>query len=83
VVIPPGSHATRRAAPAPVQALVDGADAKTASIAINLRQRDRSPRIGARGAAGRRARAAIVAQPRVWYNEALVSAVMIVPASSR
>jgi ABC-2 type transport system permease protein len=65
--------------PSPVQALVDGADANTASIALNY--------AGAIVAAYS-ARAVlrinalqppIVAQPRVWYNEALVSANMIVP----
>ncbi len=63
----------------PVQALVDGADANTASIALNY--------AGAIVAAySARAvlrinalRPPIVAQPRVWYNEALVSANMIVP----
>jgi ABC-2 type transport system permease protein len=65
--------------PSPVQALVDGADANTASIALNY--------AGAIVAAySARAvlrinalRPPIALQPRVWYNEALVSANMIVP----
>ncbi|MFI5208324.1 MAG: ABC transporter permease [Gemmatimonadales bacterium] len=80
LVIPPGFARDLDALrPAPVQALVDGADANTASIALNY--------AGAIVAAYS-ARAVlridalqppILAQPRVWYNEALVSAVMIVP----
>ncbi|MFI5279361.1 MAG: ABC transporter permease [Gemmatimonadales bacterium] len=80
LVIPPGFARDLAALrSSPVQALVDGADANTASIALNY--------AGAIVAAYS-ARAVlridalqppIVAQPRVWYNEALVSAVMIVP----
>ncbi len=80
LVIPPGFARDLDALrPSPVQALVDGADANTASIALNY--------AGAIVAAYS-ARAVlrinalqppIVAQPRVWYNEALVSANMIVP----
>jgi ABC-2 type transport system permease protein len=80
LVIPPGFARDLAALrPAPVQALVDGADANTASIALNY--------AGAIVAAySARAvlkidalRPPIEAQPRVWYNEALVSANMIVP----
>ena len=80
LVIPPGFARDLDALrPAPVQALVDGADANTASIALNYASVIVAAfsaravlRVGA-------LEPSIVAQPRVWYNEALVSAVMIVP----
>lgn len=64
---------------APVQALVDGADANTASIALNYanaiiltyasREMPNAPIT----------RAPILVQSRVWYNEELASSKMIVP----
>jgi drug efflux transport system permease protein len=80
LVIPVGFEkdlASRR--PAPVQAIFDGADANTASIAMNYA----SAIVGAFSAnavLGARAVAYPVnVQSRVWYNEALESANMIVP----
>ncbi len=80
LVIPPGFQRDLAAGePAPVQALVDGADANNAAIALNysvaivtaysarvvLRTSQRS--------------APVVAEARVWYNESLLSSNMIVP----
>ncbi len=65
--------------PAPVQAVVDGADANTASIALNYANSIVTA-FSARtllGAGGMRA--PIVVQGRVWYNETLASSTMIVP----
>ena len=80
LLIPPGfQRAIDGSAPAPVQALVDGADANTALIAMNYagaivtaysaRVVFRATQLGP----------PVATQSRVWYNEALVSANMIVP----
>ncbi|MDE3174475.1 MAG: ABC transporter permease [Gemmatimonadota bacterium] len=65
--------------PAPVQAIFDGADANTASIAMNYAQAI----VGAFSSNAVLGRAALVppvgVESRVWYNEALESANMIVP----
>ncbi len=80
LVIPPQFQrdlAAGRAAP--VQALVDGADANTASIAINYADAivaAYSARVVLRTA---HLRAPVVPQSRVWYNETLQSSNMIVP----
>jgi ABC-2 type transport system permease protein len=80
LVIPPEFQrdlAAGRAAP--VQALVDGADANTASIAINYANAivaAYSARIVLRTT---HLPAPVVAQSRVWYNETLQSSNMIVP----
>lgn len=80
LVIPVGFEknlAARR--PAPVQAIFDGADANTASIAINYAQAI----VGAFSANAVLGASAVPypvnVQSRVWYNEALESANMIVP----
>ncbi|HLA89925.1 MAG TPA: ABC transporter permease [Gemmatimonadaceae bacterium] len=80
LVIPPGFARTLAAGSgAPVQALVDGADANTAAIALNyataivtaysarvvLRTAQRTP--------------PVAVEARVWYNETLASSNMIVP----
>jgi ABC-2 type transport system permease protein len=80
LVIPPGFQADLAAGrQAPVQALVDGADANNAAIAMNysgaivnafsarvtLRASPRTP--------------PVVPESRVWYNETLESSNMIVP----
>ncbi|MDE3151325.1 MAG: ABC transporter permease [Gemmatimonadota bacterium] len=80
LVIPVGFEkdlAARR--PAPVQAIFDGADANTASIAMNYAQAivgafSASAVLGARAVPY-----PVAVQSRVWYNEALESANMIVP----
>lgn len=62
-----------------VQALVDGSDANTATISLNYADAIVAG-LGARVAlAGRRAAPPLVVEPRVWYNEALESARMVVP----
>lgn len=80
LIIPPGFQKDLDAGhPAPVQAIVDGADANTASISMNYAQAiiaDWSLRAGGQ-AMGRTL--PVVVEPRVWYNEALESANMIVP----
>ena len=67
---------------AEVQALVDGSDANTATIAINYADAIIAG-VAARSQAGAgfqaRLRPAIQAEARVWYNEALESARSIVP----
>jgi ABC-2 type transport system permease protein len=80
LVIPPGFqedlNAGRRA---PVQALVDGADANTASIALNYAA-GITTAWGARAVLrGREVRAPLTAESRVWYNEELKSSNMVVP----
>jgi ABC-2 type transport system permease protein len=80
LVIPPEFQrdlAAGRAAP--VQALVDGADANTASIAINYADAivtAYSARLVLRAT---HLAAPVAAQSRVWYNETLQSSNMIVP----
>lgn len=79
LVIPPGFSAdiaSRRSAR--VQALVDGADANTAAIALNYAASIAAAHsFGAlRGAPPS---AAIVPESRIWYNEELKSTNMVVP----
>jgi ABC-2 type transport system permease protein len=80
LVIPPDFQRDLAAGrPAPLQALVDGADANTASIAINYADAivtAYSARVVLRTT---RLPAPVVAQSRVWYNETLQSSNMIVP----
>jgi drug efflux transport system permease protein len=80
VVIPPGFQKHLASGqPAPVQALVDGADANTANIALNY-----AGAIAAAWSSKVMARSSPRAPPvdidsRVWYNEELKSSNMIVP----
>jgi ABC-2 type transport system permease protein len=60
--------------PAPVQLLLDGSDANTASIALNYA----GAIVADRGTAGG-ARPVLEVRSRVWYNEALESRTTIVP----
>ncbi|HYV99261.1 MAG TPA: ABC transporter permease, partial [Gemmatimonadaceae bacterium] len=65
--------------PAPVQALLDGADANTASIALNYANSivlaySARALLGTSGV-----RPPILVESRVWYNETLQSSNMIVP----
>ena len=80
LVIPPGFQRELAAGrPAAVQALVDGADANTAAIALNYAgaiTTAYSARVVLR--ASRRS-APVSAESRVWYNETLKSSNMIVP----
>jgi ABC-2 type transport system permease protein len=80
LVIPPGFQRDLAAGrPAVAQALVDGADANTAAIALNYAGAivtAYSARVLLR--ASQRG-APVVAQARVWYNETLKSSNMVVP----
>jgi ABC-2 type transport system permease protein len=80
LVIPPGfERDLRHGHGAPLQALVDGSDANTATITLayaratvqSWAQRALTP--------GRSMRLPLIAESRVWYNEELVSRNMIVP----
>ena len=80
LVIPPDfsrNLAARR--PAPVQALVDGGDANTASIAINYAQAIVASYSVDAVLKGQPLPIPLQAQSRVWYNEDLKSSNMIVP----
>jgi ABC-2 type transport system permease protein len=80
LVIPPdyGRDLAGRRGPT-VQALVDGSDANSATIAINYADAIVSG-LGSRVVLdGRRASLPLVAESRVWYNEALESVRMVVP----
>ncbi len=77
LVIPPDfARSAGRAAGPRVQALVDGGDANTATIALGYADAI-IERLG-REDAGHQG-PPLVAEPRVWYNEALESARTIVP----
>jgi ABC-2 type transport system permease protein len=75
LVIPPGFtaalHATR---PSPVQFLLDGGDANTASVALTYAEA-----VAAGFGMPATARVPITLDTRVWYNETLRSRNMIVP----
>ncbi len=81
VLVVPPRFAARLAAggPAPVQALVDGSDANTATFAMTYARGivaaySSRALLGARAVAPR-----VTAETRVWYNEELKSSHMIVP----
>lgn len=81
LVIPPGFGRDLAAGrTAPVQLLLDGADANTATIALGYA--DAIVARYARGAVlqGRDVRPPAEAEPRIWYNPTLESRNMIVPA---
>lgn len=65
--------------PAPVQALVDGGDANTASIALTYADGIVRSFAGRQAAGGRTPAPPVTAETRVWYNESLESRNMIVP----
>lgn len=80
LVIPPDFSrklATRQ--PAPVQALVDGGDANTASIAINYAQAIVASYSENAVLKGQPLPIPLQVRSRVWYNEDLKSSNMIVP----
>jgi len=80
LVIPPEFQRDLAAGqPAPVQALVDGADANTASIAINYADAIVTAYSARAVLHAARLPVPVVAQSRVWYNETLQSSNMIVP----
>ena len=73
IIIPPDfAKDLATGQPAPVQALVDGSDANTAQIAMNYAAAIVSARYAPMAPP-------VVADVRVWYNEALRSTDMIVP----
>jgi ABC-2 type transport system permease protein len=80
LVIPPGFARDLAAGrPAPVQLLLDGSDANTATVALNY-----SSAIAAGFSRdvllqGRRIEAPATAETRIWYNPTLESSNMIVP----
>ena len=80
IVIPERFSADLKAGrAAPVELLLDGSDAKTANVARGYADAiARTFSQNAGGVAGP-GRAPVVAQGRVWYNETLDSAAMIVP----
>jgi ABC-2 type transport system permease protein len=80
LVIPPRFQARLHGGgPAPVQALVDGSDANTATIALTY-ARGVVAAYSSRALLGARAvTPAITAATRIWYNEELRSSNMIVP----
>jgi ABC-2 type transport system permease protein len=79
LTIPHGFQADLAARrPAPLQALVDGADANTASIALNYAN-SIVLAYSARIAGVTMQQAPIRVESRVWYNETLESSKMIVP----
>jgi ABC-2 type transport system permease protein len=80
LVIPPRFAARlAQGGPAPVQALVDGSDANTATFALTY-ARGIVAAYSARALLGAHALAPrVTAETRVWYNEELKSSHMIVP----
>ncbi|HVH30336.1 MAG TPA: ABC transporter permease [bacterium] len=80
LVIPPdfSRHLAARE-PAPVQALVDGGDANTASIAINYAQAIATTYSVRAVLKGQPLPIPLQTESRVWYNEDLKSSNMIVP----
>jgi ABC-2 type transport system permease protein len=80
LVVPPGFAADLGAgAPARVQALLDGSDANTATIALAYAQAV-ARQFGAElDADGGRSEPPLRAETRVWFNEELASRNMIVP----
>jgi len=80
IVIPPRFAADLGAGrPAPLQLLVDGADANTATIAIAYSRAVIQSWAVRAGPSGSRLPVPVQTQSRVWYNEELVSRNMIVP----
>jgi ABC-2 type transport system permease protein len=80
LVIPPGFQKRLAAGQsAPVQALVDGADANNAAIALNYSTAIVTAYAGRVLLRATQAGAPVIAQSRVWYNESLRSSNMIVP----
>jgi ABC-2 type transport system permease protein len=80
LVIPPGFQrnlVSRK--PAPVQAIVDGADANTAAIAINYAQAIAAAFSSRVVLGATNIPPPVAVESRAWYNEALVSVNMIVP----
>lgn len=74
LVLPPGFSRDRLAGrPAPVQFLLDGSDANTATVALTYAE------VVAAGFGRAQGAAPVTIESRVWYNETLRSRNMIVP----
>ncbi len=80
LVIPPGFAADLDAGrPAPLQAIVDGSDANTATIVLGYTQGVVRAFTASLIGGARRVEPPVRLESRVWYNEELVSRNMIVP----
>jgi len=80
LVIPPGFAADLDAGrPAPLQAIVDGSDANTATITLGYARAIVERYASSAVLAGRRFTPPLRVESRVWYNEDLKSRNMIVP----
>ena len=80
LVIPPRFQARLSGGgPAPVQALVDGSDANTATIALAYARGIVTAYASRAVLSARRVAPPVRAETRVWYNEELKSSNMIVP----
>jgi ABC-2 type transport system permease protein len=80
LVIPPGFARTLTAGrQAPVQAIVDGADANTAAISLNYASAIVASYSSAIAMRSSRLATPVTPEARVWYNETLESPPMIVP----
>ncbi len=80
VVLPPGFAAGLGAArPSPLQVIVDGSDANTATIALGYVRAVVQNWAGREGLPGAATPPAASVRSRVWYNEELASRNMIVP----
>ncbi len=80
LVLPAGfERELRRGRGAPVQVLVDGADANTATIVLGYVRATTQSWAQRTALAGRPLTLPVTTRSRVWYNEELVSRNMIVP----
>jgi ABC-2 type transport system permease protein len=80
IVLPRGFEAGLGAGRAPaLQAIVDGSDANTATIALGYVRAVVQQWAGREGLVNTSARLPVTARSRVWYNEELASRNMIVP----
>lgn len=80
IVLPAGFEARLGTArPSPLQVIVDGSDANTATIALGYVRAVAQQWAGREGYLGAATRLPLVTQSRVWYNEELASRNMIVP----
>jgi ABC-2 type transport system permease protein len=79
LAIPRGFARDLAAGPSPVQLLVDGSDANTATIAIEYAQGIASAHSRRVTLGGRVVRPALVPDSRAWYNPSLDSRNMVVP----
>lgn len=80
LAIPPGfARDLATGGPAPVQLLIDGSDANTATIALNYARAVVAARSARVVLEGREVRPPVTAAVRIWYNPSLESRNMVVP----